>query len=181
MNASPATAPFRRLHHVAYVVRDQEATRHFYEDLIGLPLVATWAEVNEISLFPGRKVEYCHTFYGLGDGSALAFFAFADEDVYEAVSPKISNGFTHSAVAVSHEAQEHAKARLETAGLRPYQIDHGYCRSLYVNDPDGMVVELTSDPPDIANIQEWQAITAHGTLSRWLGGDRAPNNDFRNQ
>ena len=31
-----------RLHHTAYVTRDQQATRAFYEDLIGLPLVATW-------------------------------------------------------------------------------------------------------------------------------------------
>jgi catechol 2,3-dioxygenase-like lactoylglutathione lyase family enzyme len=30
-----------RLHHTAYVTRDMEKTRHFYEDLIGLPLVAT--------------------------------------------------------------------------------------------------------------------------------------------
>ena len=34
----------RRLHHAAWVTRDQEATRHFYEDILGLPLVATWAE-----------------------------------------------------------------------------------------------------------------------------------------
>jgi catechol 2,3-dioxygenase-like lactoylglutathione lyase family enzyme len=31
----------RRLHHAAWVTRDQEATRHFYEDIIGLPLAAT--------------------------------------------------------------------------------------------------------------------------------------------
>ncbi len=31
-----------RLHHNAYVTRDQEKTRQFYEDIIGLPLVATW-------------------------------------------------------------------------------------------------------------------------------------------
>ncbi len=32
-----------RLHHYAFVVRDQEANRHFFEDIIGLPLVATIA------------------------------------------------------------------------------------------------------------------------------------------
>jgi catechol 2,3-dioxygenase-like lactoylglutathione lyase family enzyme len=32
----------RRLHHNAYVVRDQRATQHFYEGLLGMPLVATW-------------------------------------------------------------------------------------------------------------------------------------------
>ena len=37
-----------RLHHNAYVTRDMEATRHFYEDLIGMPLVATWCESDEL-------------------------------------------------------------------------------------------------------------------------------------
>ena len=65
-----------RLHHNAWVTRDQEATRRFYEDLIGLPLVATWSEADE--LFGAERV-YCHTFFGLADGSALAFFQFADQ------------------------------------------------------------------------------------------------------
>ena len=37
-----------RLHHYAFPTNDQEATRAFYEDLIGLPLVATWSEADEI-------------------------------------------------------------------------------------------------------------------------------------
>jgi glyoxylase I family protein len=37
-----------RLHHTAYVTKDLEATRAFYEDLIGLPLVATWSETDEL-------------------------------------------------------------------------------------------------------------------------------------
>jgi glyoxylase I family protein len=31
-----------RLHHTAYVAKDLEKTRHFYEDILGFPLVATW-------------------------------------------------------------------------------------------------------------------------------------------
>ena len=30
--------PIRGLHHFAYRCRDAEETRHFYEDLLGLPL-----------------------------------------------------------------------------------------------------------------------------------------------
>ncbi|MGA1766403.1 MAG: VOC family protein, partial [Ilumatobacteraceae bacterium] len=37
-----------RLHHTAYVTKDLEATRAFYEDLIGLPLTATWSEQDEL-------------------------------------------------------------------------------------------------------------------------------------
>src|SRR5689334_8369528 len=104
-----------RMHHIAYVVKDQEATRQFYEDVVGLRLVATWAEVNDIFPdFPGRKVEYCHTFFALGDGSALAFFAFADDDVYETMRNR--NGLAHAAIAVTPEEQERIKAQLEDAG-----------------------------------------------------------------
>ena len=70
-----------RLHHNAYVCANQERTRHFYEDIIGLPLVATWIEEGESSDFPGRKISFVHTFFGIGDGGALAFFEFADPDV----------------------------------------------------------------------------------------------------
>src|SRR2546427_7446866 len=59
-----------RLHHNAYVTRDQEKTRRFYEDVIGLPLMATWCESDELF---GKVRTYVHTFYGIGDGGALAF------------------------------------------------------------------------------------------------------------
>ncbi|MFZ9706095.1 MAG: VOC family protein, partial [Ilumatobacteraceae bacterium] len=37
-----------RLHHTAYLTKDLEATRKFYEDIVGLPLVATWSEADEL-------------------------------------------------------------------------------------------------------------------------------------
>jgi len=61
-----------RLHHNAYVTADMEAARHFCEDLIGLPLVATWCEADELF---GKERVYCHCFFGLADDSALAFFS----------------------------------------------------------------------------------------------------------
>ena len=62
-----------RLHHNAYVVKDHEANRRFLEDLLGIPLVATWCEKTYRADL-GREVEFCHTFFGLDAGSALAFF-----------------------------------------------------------------------------------------------------------
>ena len=37
-----------RLHHTAYTTKDMEKTREFYEEVIGLPLVATWSESDEL-------------------------------------------------------------------------------------------------------------------------------------
>ncbi len=64
-----------RLHHYAFVVRDQEVNRQFFEDIIGLPLIATWCESGARPEVQG-EMAYCHTFYGLADGGALAFFQF---------------------------------------------------------------------------------------------------------
>ena len=91
-----------RLHHNAYVTKDQEATRAFYEDLIGLPLLATWSEADE--LFGAERV-YCHTFFGLGDGSALAFFQFANEDDQDLFDPELTpSPFRHIALKVDARA-----------------------------------------------------------------------------
>src|SRR5215208_4012846 len=96
--AGQRTAPLlaalpERLHHNAYVVKDQEANRRFLEDVLGIPLVATWCEKSWRAEI-GREVEFCHTFFGLADGSALAFFQFADPEVYaltQAEKPTISS------------------------------------------------------------------------------------------
>ena len=54
-------------HHVAYACRDAEATRHFYEDLLGMPLVHTEVKAGEGGFFR-------HLFFDTGDGSCIAFF-----------------------------------------------------------------------------------------------------------
>src|SRR5262245_54277223 len=35
-----------RLHHNAFVVKNHEVNRKFFEDVLGIPLVATWCERN---------------------------------------------------------------------------------------------------------------------------------------
>lgn len=185
--ADPAPAAARptadalplRLHHNAYVCADQERTRHFYEDILGLPLVATWIEEAEFPEFPGRKLAYSHTFFGIGDGGALAFFAFADPEVAAAYAAKKQPFFVHIALAVTEATQQAIKRRIEAAKLPVRERDHGYCKSIYVQDPDGLVVEFTSDPPDAGKIHAQQRASAHETLRRWQAGDRTVNNTIR--
>ena len=103
-----------RLHHTAYVTKDMEATRHFYEDVLGLPLMATWCETD--FLF-GKDRTYCHCFFGIGDGGALAFFQFADKEDEQLFSPPIPpSPFHHIALNVDAEAQAGIEKRLREAG-----------------------------------------------------------------
>ena len=63
------------LHHIAYRCRDSEETRKFYEDFLGLPLVAA-LEIGETKT--GRMTQALHTFYRMDDGSCIAFFEAPD-------------------------------------------------------------------------------------------------------
>ena len=112
--ASRATPPAQRLHHTAYVTKDQEATRAFYEDILGFPLLATWSEADE--LFGALRV-YCHTFFGLADGSALAFFQFAEKEDQNLFAPKIPpSPFHHIALNVDAETQAGIEKRAKAMG-----------------------------------------------------------------
>jgi glyoxylase I family protein len=171
-------APPARLHHHAFVTDDQEATRRFYEDIVGLPLVATWTEVEH--LMGGEEQEFCHTFYGLGDGGCLAFFQFANREFSEQFAPPpLPSIFRHVALLVTSEQQEAIRTRAEDSGLGAVTAEHGYCTSLYITDPNGLLLEFTVDHPDVENIDAIRRDRAHRDLARWLSGDHSSNNDWR--
>ena len=170
------TPPATRLHHHAYVVADQGATRAFYEDLLGFPLVATWCEQEHVR---GKDRTYCHTFFELDDGSALAFFQFVDPDDHAEMALDSRHSLNHVALATSADRQDALRRRLDEAGVSSRTVDHGYCRSLYVLDPDGLTVEFTVDAANVAELNEWQRGIAHAELDRWLAGDHTPNNTAR--
>lgn len=166
---TPSIARPRRLHHAAWVTRDQEATRQFYEELIGLPMTACWNEKTP----DGRK--YCHTFFEIADGGAVVFFQWADQDEnpIELKSPG------HLALECDAETQAKTKQRLEAAGYTTELKNHGYCVSLYVYDPNNLRLELTVDHPDVVNIHETLQADPHAHLRRWMSGDHTVNNDIR--
>ncbi|MGV2917443.1 VOC family protein [Streptomyces alfalfae] len=169
-----------RLHHHAWLTDDQEATRRFYEDVLGLPLAATWTETAVIS---GAERAYCHTFYGLADGGALAFFQFADPaDQKEFATDVNFTPFRHIAFKVGQETQKAMRKRISEAGYREpdtFVTDHGFCFSLYITDPNGLMLEFTVDHPEAEKTETERRATAHADLARWLAGDHTSNNHWR--
>jgi len=173
--------PPMRLHHYAFVVKDQEVNRQFIEDILGIPLVATWCER---SFYPdvGREVEFCHTFYEIGDGGALAFFQFADEDAWKnrVLGPSGElRGGQHIAFKVSERTFDDLMRRAEAAGIPVRKTDHGFCVSMYLVSPDGLRLEFTMDPPNAEEIASMRRQDAHSELARWMAGDRRLNNHVR--
>jgi catechol 2,3-dioxygenase-like lactoylglutathione lyase family enzyme len=145
---------------------------------VGLPLVATWTEVEH--LMGGEQQEFCHTFYGLGDGGALPFFQFADRQFAEQfAAPPVPSLFRQVALLVTAEQQDAIRSRAEAIGTETMLADHGYCRSLYMRDPNGLLLEFTVDHPDVEKIDIIRRENAHRDLARWLSGDHTSNNDRR--
>ena len=135
------------IHHVAYATRDVQATTHFYEDLMGFPLVHT--EVQSVDQSWIR-----HVFYDIGDGESIAFFEFSGVGEADEWTSDVSAGVglpvwvNHCAFRATAEKQEEVRARMAAEGIEPMmEQDHGWCHSLYFVDPNGIMVELCRDTP----------------------------------
>jgi glyoxylase I family protein len=166
--------PVRRLHHFAWRCRDAEETRAFYEDLLGFPL--THVIRAETVPSTGEHCPYVHIFFELQDGSSMAFFDLGDSQA-ALPSPNTPAWVNHVALKVdSLDALESAKARLQAAGVEVLGVtDHGFVRSIYFFDPNGIRLELTVDMTD-GIVSDADRKKARAALDDWTAGraDRQP-------
>jgi glyoxylase I family protein len=167
-----------RVHHSSWVVTDQERTRHFYENVIGFPLAAFWIETVP---FEGEELVLSHAFYTLPDGSALTFFNMAEPRFHERFKSPVTEMFNHVAFKLEAKALDLLITRLDQAGFKHMIMEHGYCRSLYTIDPDGLRLEFAVDSPQVDDIVAEQTATAHTTLTEWVNGRRTTNNHWRTE
>jgi catechol 2,3-dioxygenase-like lactoylglutathione lyase family enzyme len=168
----------RGWHHHAIRTRDMVKTRAFYEGILGLPLTGTWVE--KFDVIKQTPSNYMHCFFELGDGSALAFFQF-EEGMRDDPMPMPRDPYEHHiALGVDTVAEVRAfKQRLTEAGLPALEVDHGYCFSVYTQDPNGMVVEVSTIVPNGEAILAEAASTAERDMKAWLSGLREGNNRWR--
>lgn len=123
-----------RLHHCAYPCRDAEATRAFYEDVLGLPL-ARAVEIRGLRGAAGLDV--LQFAFRLGDGSTLAFFATRATPAAE------PDAALRLAFDVDADALSALRARALAAQVTTHAIgEAGQLHALLLHDPNGYAVEL---------------------------------------
>ena len=130
------------IHHQAFLCRDAEQTRWFYEEVMGFKLVA--ALDFESSPGSGEPLEYMHLFFEMGNGDHLAFFDIPDDVDEEKFS--YTSGFDqHLAFeADTLEELESWKNHLnDKVGWASEPINHGFVHSIYFYDPNGLALEIT--------------------------------------
>lgn len=163
--AIPAAVPIHGLHHFAYRCRDAEETRHFYEDILGLPLFHYIRK--DIVPSTGEYCPYVHIFFRMTDGSCMAFFDLGD-DVAPAPSGNTPAWVNHIALRVDTVGQlEAMKERLEANGVEVLGVtDHRIFKSIYFFDPNGIRLELCAQLAPGAQMAEEQK-GIHEKLDAW--------------
>lgn len=152
----------RGVNHLALVCRDMARTVHFYQGILGMPLVKTLELPNGMGQ---------HFFFDIGNGDCLAFFWFPNapeplEGVVTAAALPGDGDITTAIGSMNHVAFDIAPERFDE--YRQKLIDKGirvsavmnhddseatvsqhlhpgvYVRSVYFRDPDGTLLELAA-------------------------------------
>ena len=131
-------------HHVAMATNDLEATHRFYTEAMGFELVKAVAAPTGA---PGGAWAK-HLFYDTGGNGLLAFWDLHDEAL-GGFNPAISTGLglpewvNHIAFdSPDLDDLEARCTRWQEYGITVVELDHGWCRSIYATDPNGILVEF---------------------------------------
>ena len=116
------------LDHVALVVADMRRSIAWYADVLGME--RRYADVWDGG---GHPVVLCN-----GD-ACVALFEPVEGDLVEADGVN-----RHFAIRLDRSGFDAARAELAQRGIEAELWDHTICHSLYVRDPDGHQVELTT-------------------------------------
>jgi catechol 2,3-dioxygenase-like lactoylglutathione lyase family enzyme len=146
------------LDHVVFPVRDAGATLAFYRDLLGLPLVG------QMSGEDWDGFNYLMMFFGLGGGAELVTVALRGAPEPPAdFRPKDARHYAFCAESAAAYADW--KRRLDSADVASWEERHGEQKSLYFEDPDGIVLEITWPPTKPA---EGESLAAVEAVARWI-------------
>jgi catechol 2,3-dioxygenase-like lactoylglutathione lyase family enzyme len=178
--AERSEAPrWRGINHLALVTNDMDATVRFYQGVLGTRLVATIG-----------TPQFRHYFFEFGPQSTVAFFEYTDSSTEPFAKPagipdSRAIQFDHLSFNLPDEdALLDLRARLKGAHCGVTDVvDHGFIRSIYFTDPNGIALEaswwvldatgrqadyadsrLFSDPDPVAAVEEFKETGAFASL-----------------
>ena len=140
-----ATGLLRKVHHVALNVRDMNASRHFYGELLGLHEL-TGEEVPETLKAAVEAGEVAN--FITPDGTILDLFWRPE---LMPPDPDPNRAFTRAGHLAFDIAPEQFDAAVAVLHHHQIPIDHGPVsrptgRGIYFYDPDGFLLEIRCDP-----------------------------------
>jgi catechol 2,3-dioxygenase-like lactoylglutathione lyase family enzyme len=133
----PGAPRWRGVNHLALVTPDMDATVRFYAGVLGMRVVAT------TMAGPMR-----HYFFEIGPQNTVAFFEIEGIETFAkgaGAPPDRPIQMDHLSFNVPDEAAlEQLRKRLLAAGSEVTEVvDHGFIRSVYFTDPNGIALEAS--------------------------------------
>jgi glyoxalase family protein len=149
------------IHHITLIATDIQRTTWFYTDVLGQRLVKRTVNFD--------VPDAAHFYYGdrVGrPGTLVTYFGY----------PQMTRGrpgvgaVHHFAFLVETEEEQRAwMERLRAAGIATTDvIDRRYFRSVYVNDPDGAVVEIATRGPGFLVDEDLRTLGSRLIVPEWL-------------
>ncbi len=130
---------WRGINHLALVTDDMDATVRFYHGVLGARLVATIG-----------TPAFRHYFFEFGAQNTVAFFEYRDITLDRLAKPagvpdRRAVQFDHLSFNLPDEdALVDLQARLKAAECEVTDVvDHGFIRSIYFTDPNGIALEAS--------------------------------------
>lgn len=136
------------IHHFAIATKDYDRAHKFYTEAMGFKLIAGVKR----QAMGGAKVGWTkHMFYDCGHGSVLAIWDLHLEGLHDGDwKTGYSTGLglpwyiVHIAFGVDTlEELEKKRQNLLNHGVVVSKVEHEFITSIYMNDPDGNMVEFT--------------------------------------
>jgi catechol 2,3-dioxygenase-like lactoylglutathione lyase family enzyme len=130
---------WRGINHLALVTTDMDATVRFYDGVLGARLVATIG-----------TPQFRHYFFEFGPQNTVAFFEYANSTLEPFAKPAgipdpRAVQFDHLSFNLPDEdALLALRDRLKMADCEVTDVvDHGFIRSIYFTDPNGIALEAS--------------------------------------
>ena len=150
--------------HITIWGSNAEDTLAFYRDLLGMPLVLRQPNLDDPS--------QTHLFFDTGDGRILTVFV-GDRPSTRGRQRGGTGSVHHLCFSIAPEDFEDVAAALDDDG-RPYNVfDRGVFFSLYTQDNNGLVIELSTDKYDVPDDRRGEVLAKAQELRVEDGADYA--------
>jgi glyoxalase family protein len=122
------------VHHITIVGSTRQSAIDFWEGALGMPFVLEQPNLG--------KPDENHLYFDPGDGRLLTVFTNESRENARRPAPRDVGCVEHLAMNVSRATFTQAPSRLRERGIEFIQRDRGFMDSIYLQDPNGLKVEL---------------------------------------
>lgn len=156
------------MHHISAISANIERTNAFYSDLLGMRLVKKTANFDDPTS--------AHWYWGNSEGEVGSIITYFERDPRKTSPVRMGAGQTHHfALAVAdEETQLQWREKLLSVGVPVSPVrERVYFKSIYMNDPDGHIVEIATLNPGFAVDEDVAHLGEKLMLPPWLERSRA--------